>query len=320
VKTHNTHSLFDERALIVGKPDGVIPVRGTQSLVYTMSACWRQPRLTALEVGWRWLFGAPAAALIAYEAMRVVQVDFGALSQISVFEPLPAARAISQVAEAILPPLLHLGAWLGPLLLIGWVVVSSLGRTVVMRRVDGGLVARPGTLMLLQAVRMVALLGSFAAWLVCLRWAAHVAVTAPLAEGRDPNLVLCCALTIVSTLGLFTLWALVSWVFSAAPMLAMLEGLGAGASLRAALRLGPLRSKLAEINLVMGIVKIQLIVLAMVFSSCPLPFESVATPGFMLRWYGVVAILYFVASDFFHVVRLVAYLELWKTYNAEPRA
>jgi hypothetical protein len=65
----------------------------------------------------------------------------------------------------------------------------------------------------------------------------------------------------------------------------------------------------------MGIVKIALIVLAMVFSACPLPFESVATPGFMLRWYGAVTVLYLIASDFFHVVHLASYLELWKTYD-----
>jgi hypothetical protein len=48
-----------------------------------------------------------------------------------------------------------------------------------------------------------------------------------------------------------------------------------------------------EINLVMGIVKIALIVLAMVFSACPLPFESVATPEFMAWWYvGVTVVLF----------------------------
>ena len=99
--------------------------------------------------------------------------------------------------------------------------------------------------------------------------------------------MLYCAIAIVTTLGMFTLWAVVSWALSVAPLLAMLRNLGAGASLAAAFRLGPLRSKLVEINLVMGIVKIALIVLAMVFSACPLPFESVATPGFMLRWYAV---------------------------------
>jgi hypothetical protein len=102
-------------------------------------------------------------------------------------------------------------------------------------------------------------------------------------------------------------------VLSVAPLLAMRDNLGAAASLAAAFRLGPLRSRLVEINLVMGIVKIALIVLAMVASACPLPFESVATPQFMLCWYAAVTVLYLVASDLFHVVRLVAYLELWNS-------
>jgi hypothetical protein len=318
VRSGSRQSALDERQVVVGERDGAVPVRGTQSFVYTMSACWRRPSLTALEVAWRWAFGAPAAWLIAQEVTRSlsgVQVDFGALSRISVFEPMAATEVIAQIGDVVLPPLLKLAAWLGPLLLVGWVVVSSLGRTVVLRRADRELSARPVTLMALQLVRMVALLGSFAVWFGCLRWAGQVAVNGPMARGQEPSLVLYCALTIVSTLGLFTLWAIVSWVFSVAPLLALLLNRGPGPSLAAAFRLGPVRSKLVEINLVMGIVKIALIVLAMVFSSCPLPFESVATPDFMLHWYVVVGILYFVASDFFHVVRLVAYLELWKTYN-----
>jgi hypothetical protein len=147
-----------------------------------------------------------------------------------------------------------------------------------------------------------------------------VAVNGPIAAGQEPSLVLYCALTIVATIGLFTLWAIVSWVLSVAPLLAMLLDRGVGASLTAAFRLGAVRGKLVEINLVMGIVKIALIVLAVVFSSCPLPFESVATPGFMLHWYVVVGILYCVASDFFHVVRMMAYLELWKAYRADKSA
>jgi hypothetical protein len=66
----------------------------------------------------------------------------------------------------------------------------------------------------------------------------------------------------------------------------------------------------------MGIVKIALIVLAMVLSACPLPFESVATPEFMTWWYACVMVIYLIASDFFHVVHLVAYLELWRTQDS----
>jgi len=296
------------------------PVRGTQSFVHTLTTCWKRPYVIALEVLWRWAFGVPTATLVAYEAIglwRNVQIDTTALRQMSVLDPMSAATTLAQVGTQLLPPVLHIAEWLAPLLLVVWVIVSSYGRVTVLRHVDAKLHARPGTLMLLQAVRMAALAGSFALWFESLQAATEIAVNLPIAAGHEPNLVLYCAILIVATLGMFTLWAIASWVLSIAPLLAMIDNLGAGASLAAAFRLGPLRSKLVEINLVMGIVKIALIVLAMVFSASPLPFESVATPQFMAWWYAGVTILYLVASDFFHIVRLVAYLELWKSFNRD---
>lgn len=293
-------------------------IRGTQSFVHTLSACWKRPSLTALEVLWRWAFGAPATALVVHEALRVwreTPVDVDALRRMSIPDPMGAATTLVQVAGVLMPPVLRVAEWLAPLLLAAWVVVSSFGRVVVLRRVDARLHARPWTLIALQALRITVLASSFAAWFACLQTAGGYTVNGPIAAGQEPNLVLYCALAIAATLGMFALWAAVSWVLSVAPLLAMLRNLGAGASLIAAFRLGPLRSKLVEINLVMGIVKIALIVLAMAFSACPLPFTSVATPDFMLRWYALVTVLYLVASDFFHVVRLMSYLELWKACN-----
>ena len=298
--------------------DRATPLRGTQSFVHTLAACWKRPSLTALEVLWRWAFGVPALALLTYEALgvwRTAQVEPKALRQISLLDPMSAAATLMQASMLLLPPVLRVAEWLVPLLLAAWIIVSSFGRVLVLRRFDAQLHARPITLMLLQVARMAALLGGFALWFACLQAAATVAVNVPIALDQEPSLVLYCALVIVATLGMFTLWAVVRWVLSVAPLLAMLGNLGAAASLAAAFRLGPLRPRLVEINLVMGIVKIALIVLAMVASASPLPFESVATPQFMACWYAVVTVLYLIASDFFHVVRLVAYLELWKSYN-----
>ncbi len=91
---------------------------------------------------------------------------------------------------------------------------------------------------------------------------------------------------------MFTAWAFVSWVFAVAPLLAMLRDLPPLASLRAAANTGRLRGRLIEINLVMGIVKIALLVLAMVFSATPLPFQDVATREFLAWWWAGVAVIY----------------------------
>lgn len=308
------HARRDAAAPRIGNP----PVRGTQSFVHTLSAVWHRPSLTALEVLWRWVFGAPAAALIAYEAMRVVRetpVDVPALKQMSLVDPTGTAATLAQTAAVLMPPTLRLAGWLAPLLLVTWVIVSSFGRGLVLRHVDPRLHARPGTLMVLQAARMAALAVNFGVWLLCLRVAGRVTVNAPLAAGQEPDLVLYFALAIIITLGMFTLWAAVSWVLSVAPLVAMLRNVGTRASLAQAFQLGPVRSKLVEINLVMGIVRIMLMVLAIALSACPLPFQSVATPEFMNWWYVFVTILYLIAADLFHVVQLVSYLEMWRVYD-----
>jgi hypothetical protein len=291
------------------------PLRGTQSFVYTLSSCWQRPSLTLREVAWRWAFGIPATVLIYRQGSRILQsasADILGLQRLSLLDPMAAATSVAHVAGELLPPVASVAVWMVPLLFAAWVVASSLGRTMLLRRVDATLHRRPVTLMALQAVRMAVLAVVFVAWFGCVQGAARLAINGPIAAGQEPNLVLYCAITIIASLGMFTLWAVAGWAFSVAPLLAMLKNLGAWASLAASFRLGPLRSKLVEINLVMGIVKIALIVVALVLSACPLPFESVATPDFMLRWYVVVTLLYLIASDFFHVVRLVSYLELWK--------
>jgi hypothetical protein len=288
-----------------------IPVRSTQSFVHTLSECWRRPSLTALEIAWRWTLGIPTIALLVHEAARVLRqtpLDWAALERMSLTDPLTAAATLARAVEALTPATLHIAAWLAPLLAVAWVIVSSLGRTLVLRRADPGLHARAVTLTALQVPRILALASVFAVWLCCLRAADRFAVDGPIASGQEPNLVLFCTIAIVSTLGLFSLWAVGSWIFFVAPLLAMRRNLSAAASLANAFRLGPVRNQLMELNLVMGIVKIALIVLAMVLSACPLPFESVATPEFMRWWYAGTAVLYIIASDFFHISRLVGYL------------
>ena len=303
------------------------PVRGTQSFVRVMQWCWRHPGVTALEVLWRWIFGGFAlwlmwgqgtAVLAGVTGGRIDLRSFG-LDQLTITDPVGAAARLVRVSGLVLPPLLRAALWVAPVLLATWLVVSTIGRTVVLRRVDSALRTRWLTLGSLQLIRIAALGSSLLLWIALIWWAGLTEVTTPMAADGQPALVAYFAIVIVGTLLLFSLWAIVSWIFSLAPLIAMQQGSGVIASLLAAAVRGPLRLKLVEVNLVMGIVKIALIVLAMVLSACPLPFETVATPEFLLNWTMGVALLYLVASDFFHVARLVAYLELWRLYD-QPAA
>jgi hypothetical protein len=282
-------------------------VRGTQSLVYVCAACWKRPSLLGWELLWRWGFGIPAAAILYYEGAKILGTAALDRSTLSLSDPLQAGQQLATAAAVLTPVVVRVALWLGPLLALSWAIVSGLGRTAVLKRLDPALRPAPIALILLQLLRMVALLSVCLGWYSAIRWAAQ----ATLYEAQ-PNLVAYSAWVICLSLGIFVLWALLSWIFSIAPLLAMLEGTGVFRSVARSLRLGPLAGKLVEVNLVLGIVRLALIVLAIVFSAIPLPFEADMTGTALTLWWILVTLLYLVASDFFQVARLAAFVQFWR--------
>ena len=293
-------------------------MRGTQSLVYICAFCWKRPSLLAWELLWRWGFGIPAAVILYHQGALVVaraSLNSESLSNLSLSDPLGAGQQLTVAATALTPTLVSAALWLGPLLAVAWALASGLGRSAVLQRLDPALRASPLTLILLQLLRIVALVAVCVGWYRAIGWAADATLSS-----AAPNLVAWSAWVICLTLGIFVLWALLSWVFSIAPLLAMLEGSGVFSSLAHSLRLGPLTSKLVEVNLVLGIVRLALIVLALVFSAIPLPFEADMTGAALYAWWAVVTLLYLVASDFFQVARLAAFVEFGRLYQPHTSA
>ena len=304
-------------------PSPHAPARGTQSFVHILAACARRPSLLATELLWRWLFGLPLLAILLHTGLRIwtqtaPQLRATGLFDFSLQMPMNGALSIAEAYEILRDPLLHAAAWILPLAILAAAIASGLGRNAVLRRYAPHLPWRPAVSVALQLLRLVVLCAIFAVWFAAIRWAANYAL-AGAASGlsidtadAEPNLVLYCALVIIISLGIFTVWALLSWIFSIAPLLAILEDRGIAGSLRRSARLGPLTGKLVEINMLMGIVKLSLIVLAMVLSATPLPFEDVVHGPALYAWWIFVTILYLIASDLFQVARIAAFVELWR--------
>jgi hypothetical protein len=160
--------------------------------------------------------------------------------------------------------------------------------------------------------RSALLLGAWGLWFWLVVESTRVAITGPAALQQEPSVVLFSAMMIVGTLLLYVIWAIFSWFLYLAPLLAMRRDTGPVAALRASLTATHVYGKLIEINLVMNIEKLALIVLAMVGSASPLAFTTAASQGFLYIWWIVVVLIYFIFSDYFHVVREAAYLALWK--------
>jgi len=291
------------------------PLRGTQTLVGQMNWVWNRPLLVLMEVGWRWLFGIPLLLIGWFEVQRILLIlppwSTG-LASINWDNPWQLVAQLSTAWTLYEPHLLAMATWLAPIAALVWILLSGVGRWALLRRMEPTIASRPGALVLLQAVWMIALASTMGAWFYGLNSisAAHISATG------EPDLVGYLIGVIVLSLSTFVVWALVSWVVSIAPLLVVLEDISPGRALFRALRLGKsFTSKLVEINLVMGIVRLALIVLATVFSAAPLPFGDQLGPESLRVVLALSMIFYLLASDYFEVVRLKSFIEFWKMYR-----
>jgi hypothetical protein len=293
------------------------PVRGTQSTVAQMGWVFARPSLTALEVAWRWLIGVPLLLVFWAEASKILgalPVSSTGLDRLTLQDPWVSAVRMANAWDLYRPPVMHVLAWLAPIAALAWVIVSGLGRSLVLKRLDPRIAFRPAAVIALQAAWLAVLVLTFWGWYRSIGWAAAT----HMGTGDEPDLVGYSMWAIFLSLGFFTLWGLVNWPVSIAPMLVVLEDRSAVSALREAVRLGKdFRSKLVEINLVMGIVKIALLVLAMVFSAVLIPFSNEIGAGALHVEWIIVSLFYFIASDYFHVVRLKGFVEFWRTFRGD---
>ena len=293
------------------------PVRGTQSLVGQMGWVFSHPSLTAREIAWRWAFGIPLILICWRQCPQLLAthpLEASGLTSLDKQNPWIAAVQLASVWSYYQAPVFAVLKWLVPAACVAWPVISGIGRNLVLRRIDPRLPFRPAAMIVLQAAWLGLLCVTFWIWFSCMRWVA----ASHMNPGGEPDLIGFAIWAIVLSLAFFTLWALVSWALSIAPLLLLLEKRSVLSALTQGLKLGrEFTGKLAEINLVMGIVKLALIVLAMVFSAAPLPFSDELGPDAMhVVWAGA-TLFYLVASDYFHVVRLKVFMEFWRTYRGQ---
>jgi hypothetical protein len=278
--------------------------------------------LTGIEIAWRWLVGVVLLALGSI-FFRRDSAGFNALvtavQDSSVFQPVTGVHNLQVATALLLESAASVLRWMIPVVAVLWLLASAFGRTLLWQRLDPSLKARRVTLLGLITLRAALLTVVWMLWLWTLGWAVRVSITGPAARGVEPNVVFFCGIVIVTTLALYVLWAVLSWPLQIAPLLAMQRDFSAFKSLQAAFGCQrELRSKLIETNLVMCIVRLALIVLAMVLSASPLAFQTVATREFFVIWWIVAILVYFAASDYFHVVRAADYLKLLRTYESLP--
>ncbi|HWE85976.1 MAG TPA: hypothetical protein VG267_13605 [Terracidiphilus sp.] len=295
-------------------------VRGTQTIVEQMGWVFTRPSLTALEVLWRWVFGIPML-LVCYVAVQklfaLLPPDATGLSDFDISNPWLSSVKVAVAWDLYRPHVVEVLRWLAPAAALAWIAVSGIGRNLVLKRLEPRLPFRPMAMMVSQAVWLAVLVLTGLTWWSSIAWTARTHI----GNGSSPDLVGYAVWAIFLSLGFFSLWALVSWWVAIAPMLLLLEDRTVLGSLWQSLKLGKtFTSKLVEINMVMGIAKLCLLVLAMVFSAVLIPFADQVGASTLHEEWLIVSVFYFIASDYFQVVRLKGFIEFWKLFRGSQRA
>ena len=290
-------------------------IRGTQTLVDQMGWIFQRPAIVAIEVGWRWLFGIPFLLVCWSRFQHIFTVltpqDSG-LSNIDPSNPWLAAGAFSRAVAQYVPLVAHELRWLAPVAVLVWIVISALGRNLALKSMDRSMRFRPFSMMALQTAWLAMFGGICWAWYLSLSWAA----TTHFPRGGEPDLIGFAIWLIFLSLGFFTVWALLGWIVSVAPVLMLMEKRSVLSALQETRKLGkPFTSELFEIGMVMGIVNLALIVVAMVLSAAPLPFsDQLGASALHVVWTGAL-VVYLVAHDYFQVVRLKCFMQFWRIFR-----
>ncbi len=294
------------------------PVRGTQTLVDQMGWVFNRPLLTGIELAWRWSLGVPFLLVCLAQArhiLRAVPLADTGFDNIDTQNPWVAVVQLAGVWAHYQSHVSAVLLWLVPAAAVAWVILSGVGRSLVLKRMESRVRIRPIAMMSLQAIWLVLLGLTLSCWFRAIQWDAATHIT----FDGNADLIGYSIWAIFLSLGFFSLWAFISWPFTMAPLLMLLEDRGPLDALAQSFRLGSVfTSKLMEINLVMGIVKLMVMVLAMVFSAAPLPFSDQLGPDAL---HGVMAgatVFYLVGNDFFQVVRLKSFVEFWRTFRGLP--
>jgi hypothetical protein len=157
------------------------PLRGTQSLVGQMGWVFARPSLTLIEVSWHWIFGVPLLAVCWVEAQKILTalpLESAGLTTIDAQNPWVAVVQLADAWARYQPHVVSVLRWLLPVSALAWVVISGLGRSLVLKRMEPRLRFRPAEMIALQAAWLALLAATCWGWFRSIQWAAATHITA----------------------------------------------------------------------------------------------------------------------------------------------
>ena len=182
-------------------------MRGTQLLVVHMGAVIKRPGLTLIEITWRWLVGIPILLVLWQQALKILAeypLESSGAGSIDFTNPWLAAQQVAGAWSYYIPHVSIVMRWLLPVWAVAWIVVSALGRNLLLMRIEPRLRFRPVTMIALHTAWMAMFLLVVYGWFRSMEWVAatHMSGT-NIGAGGEPDLIGLFIWTIFLSLGFF---------------------------------------------------------------------------------------------------------------------
>src|SRR5271165_862413 len=140
-----------------------------------MSWVMARPWLVAIEVAWRWIFGIPFLVVCWMQIewmLPKLELSPSPFAGIDAQNPWVAAVQLSDVCTRYQVLVIVLAIRLLPLAALVWSIISGLGRSLLLKRMEPSLPVRPFQMMVLQAAWLVVLGFTCWGWFSCVGWVA----------------------------------------------------------------------------------------------------------------------------------------------------
>jgi hypothetical protein len=275
----------------------------------------RTPLLILCEISWRWTFGIALWAVLAYIAfssLGQVQMTDAEIRLLRELDPRASSYVLLRVMNAIVPVVLRVFIYTLPALVVLWVAAATFGRAATLRALLGPQCrkVRWSAMIGVNLLRVVLLFAAILAFV------GSSILVGRMFRGEPEYLGAAILLSLGVNLLVVSLWSLLNWFLTLAPIFVMRDGAGTLAAFAASLglfreRSGPYMA--AAVGL--GLVRLALITVVSVLSLIPLgmignfPMGAVITAGIAF------ALVYYALTDAVQIWRIAAYVSL---ANYEP--
>jgi len=272
----------------------------------------QSPSIVLGEIAWRWGFGLTVWAVLLYTTLTFlagIKISEGEWKVLRSLEPYSMQIVLAHILAELGPMLARWIPAVMPVLMVLWVLLASIGRAATLK----ALLSQPSAmnwlgLIGINVLRVVVLV---AAVLAFFAGGILIGVWVPPSPERS---MLPGFLMLLLALVVGSLWSMLNWFLSLAPIFAVRDGRGAFASLRDSVEL--FHSEPGRYIAIAGALGIMRSLLIGVILLASLAAAGTAAQG---QWQGaltfgvIVSLIYFALVDVLQIWRIAAYVKL-----AEP--